>query len=204
MNNWTTIPTDDILQKVTEKLTANGINAQVVATKEEAKEAALSLIPEGSEVMDMTSVTLAETGLQDIILNSGKYKAVKNILASLSDESDKALKRQLGAAPDYAIGSVHAVTENGEVIIASNTGSQLPAYLYGAEHVIWIVGAQKIVANLDEGMKRIYDHVLPLEADRARKAYGVAGSNVSKLAIVHKEVNPQRIHLILVQEQLGF
>ncbi len=113
--------------------------------------------------------------------------------------------QKLGAAPEYVIGSVHTVTEDGHVlIIASASGSQLPAYVYAAEHVIWVVGTQKIVKNIEEGMKRIYKYVLPLESARAHKAYGVPGSSVNKLLIVNKEPVPNRITIILVQQPLGF
>jgi len=111
--------------------------------------------------------------------------------------------QKLGAAPEYAVGSVHAVTEDGKVIIASNTGSQLPAYAYGSAHVIWVVGTQKIVANLEQGLKRIYEYVLPLESERLKKVYGVE-SNVSKLLIINKEIAPNRLTLILVKQKLGF
>lgn len=201
MSRWTHIPDDKTLLHSLGQLAENGITAEIVANREEAKDRVTALLPKGAEVMDMTSVTLTETGIQEEILNSGKYKPVKKLL---EQETNEERKRQLGAAPDYAVGSVHAVTQDGHVLIASNTGSQLPAYVYGAKHVIWVVGAQKIVKNTDEGMKRIYEYVLPLEADRARKAYGAPGSNVSKLLIISKEVNPRRLHMILVKEHLGF
>ena len=110
----------------------------------------------------------------------------------------------LGATSDYSLGSVHAVTEGGEVVIASNTGSQIPAYAYGSPKVIWVVGTQKIVKDMNMAMKRVYDYVLPLESDRAHKAYGVSGSNVSKILILNKEITPKRITMILVKEKIGF
>lgn len=201
MQDLTHLPDKRTLQQTIGHLIENGITAEIVESGEEALERVTALLPEGAEVMDMTSVTSAETGIQDLLLNSGKYRPVKKLLAA---ETDEERKRQLGAAPEYAVGSVHAVTQDGQVLIASNTGSQLPAYVYGAKHVIWIVGAQKVVKTTDEGIKRIYEYVLPLEAARARKAYGASGSNVSKLLIINKEVNPQRLHLILVREKLGF
>lgn len=112
-------------------------------------------------------------------------------------------KQRLGAAPDWAIGSVHAVTEDGKVLIASATGSQLSAYAYGANHVVWIVGAQKLVKNFEDGLKRLYEYSLPLEDVRARKVYG-AGSSVNKILIVNKEPAPERITMIIVKEKLGF
>jgi hypothetical protein len=122
------------------------------------------------------------------------------------DKSEDAVEmRRLGAAPEWTIGSVHAVTEDGNIVIASNTGSQLPAYAYGAGHVVWVVGAQKVVKNLDEAMKRIYEYVLPLESERANKAYSMThGSFVSKMLIVNREVQSNRISMIIVKENLGF
>ena len=122
----------------------------------------------------------------------------------MNRETDHREMQRLGAAPEYVIGSVHAVTEDGKVIIASNTGSQLPGYAYSADHVIWVVGAQKIVKNVDEGIKRIYEYVLPLESERAHKAYGVEGSFVSKLLIMNREPNPNRIKIILIKEPAGY
>lgn len=196
-----TVPEKEKIEKVISALKANGIEAELVATKEDAREKVMSLLPKGAEVMSMTSVTLTESGIDDAIKSSDEHVYVKEKLYIL-DEGDE--KRAMGAAPQYAIGSIHAVTEEGHVLIASNTGSQLPAYAYGAGHVIWVVGVQKIVKNTDEGFRRIYDYVLPLEAERAHKAYGVPGSNVSKVLIVNKEVKPSRISLIFINEQIGF
>lgn len=203
-DKWNTIPSEEILDRTVEALEENGISAIVVENKEEAKQKLLEFLPEGSEVMDMTSVTLTTLGVTDILHHSGKYKSIKNVLSKLDRATDHLEMQKLGAGPEYAIGSVHAVTEDGKVIVASNTGSQLPAYVYGATHVIWVVGAQKIVKDLDEGLKRIYEYVLPLEADRARKAYGVEGSNVSKIVIFNKEVNKDRIKMILIKDSIGF
>jgi hypothetical protein len=199
---YNTIPSDETIRTVVASLKENGMEAVVVENGSEAKEKVLEMLPEGAEVMNMTSITLTTIGLESEILESGKFKPVRSVLND--ENAEPRLKRQLGAGPDYTVGSVHALTEKGQAVIASNTGSQLPAYAYGAGQVIWVVGAQKIVPDLDGAMKRIYEHVLPLESERAHKAYGVAGSNVSKLLIVNKEVNPDRIKLIIVKEALGF
>lgn len=202
--NFATIPTDEVIQKTVKNLKENGVNAVVVNTKEDAKKKALEILPKGAQVLTMTSVTLETPNLAKEINESGIYDSVRNKLNSLDREKDHKVMQQLGAVPDWAIGSVHALTQDGHVLIASNTGSQLPAYGYGANHVIWVVGAQKIVKNFEEGLKRVYEHTLPLESERARKAYGVPGSAVNKLLVVNKEVNPQRITIILVKEVLGF
>jgi hypothetical protein len=110
----------------------------------------------------------------------------------------------MGAVPEYMVGSVHAVTETGCVLIASNTGSQLAGYAASAEHVIWVVGTQKIVPDIDEAIKRVYEYTYPLEDLRAQEAYGGMHSNISKLLIVMREINPERTKLIFVKENLGF
>ncbi len=205
--DYTKLANDQIIEKTINALKANGIDAEVADTSEEAKKRVLELIPEGSEVMTATSTTLDQIGLADELNDSDKFNSTKNELKTLKRETDHRKMQQIGAAPEYMIGSIHAVTEDGKVVIASNTGSQLPGYVYGADHVIWVVSAKKITSNLDSAINRIYEHVLPLESARAReayKAYGVTGSNVSKLLIINKEVNPERIKLIFVKEDLGF
>lgn len=154
--------------------------------------------------MTMTSKTLDEVGASKLINEGNKYISIKNKLMSMDRTTQGREMQRLGASPVYAIGSVHGITEDGQIIIASATGSQLPAYSYGAEKVIWVVGAQKICKNLDDAMKRLNEYVLPLESERARIAYGVEGSNVSKLLIMNNEFNPGRIHVIMVKEELGF
>lgn len=202
--NFTKLATQEQMDKVIKALNENGIEVVIAENKNEAKEKVLNMIPEGSEVMDMTSISLLESGITHEIEKSGKYISVKNKLYSLNRETHKKEMNELGATSDYTLGSVHAVTEGGEIVIASNTGSQIPAYAYGSPRVIWVVGTQKIVKDMNTAMQRVYDYVLPLESERAHKAYGVTGSNVSKILILNKEIIPKRITLVLVKENIGF
>ncbi len=198
------LASDESIQKVDKALEVNNVKTIIVENSQEAKEKVLELIPAGSEVMTMTSVTLDAIGLSEEINKAdGNFKPVRDKLYSLDRKTQAQEMNRLGAAPQVAIGSVHAVTEDGHVLIASATGSQLPAYVYGAGKVIWVAGTQKIVKNTNEGMKRIYKYVLPLEDKRARKVYGM-GSSVNKLLIINKEFALGRITLILVKEKLGF
>ena len=202
--NFTKLATQEQMDKVIKALNENGIEVVIAENKNEAKEKVLNMIPEGSEVMDMTSISLLESGITHEIEKSGKYISVKNKLHSLNRETHKKEMNELGATSDYTLGSVHAITECGEIVIASNTGSQIPAYAYGSPRVIWVVGTQKIVKDMNTAMQRVYDYVLPLESERAHKAYGVTGSNVSKILILNKEIIPKRITLVLVKENIGF
>lgn len=202
---WDQLVDKQTIKKTIKALKANGIEAKFVETAGDAKKEVFSRVPEGAEVMSMSSVTLDSTGISKEINESPKFNSVKNKLNSMNRETQGIEMQKLGAAPQWSVGSVHAVTEDGHVLIASNTGSQLPAYAYGSSHIIWVVGAQKIVKNTDEGMKRIYEYVLPLESERLNKAYNLTvGSFVSKVLIVNREIVSGRITVIFVNEKLGF
>ncbi len=204
-NQWNQLPTNEYLDKTVKALEENGFNPIVVDSEEEAKEKALSLIPKGAEVITMTSETLRSLGLEEYINTSGEYDAVKPKIYKMDRATQGKEIRHLFTTPDFAIGSVHAVTEDGHVLIASRTGSQLPAYAFGAGKVIWVVGAQKIVKDIEEGKKRIFDYVLDLEGERANKAYNITGgSKVNKLVTYYQEETPQRVTIILVKKSLGF
>ncbi len=196
--------TEAQIDGLVEVLGQNGINTVIVETKEDAKSKVMELIPKGSEVMTMTSVTLDQTGIAGMINEGRNYVSLKKKL-SIMDRSTQGKQMQvLGSVPEWAVGSVNALTLEGEVVFASNTGSQMAAYVYGAEHVVWVVGIQKIVNNMEVAMKRLYEYVLPLESERAHKAYGVEGSYISKILTIKREVRKGRINLVIVREELGF
>lgn len=203
MAQWDEGANEQSIQVTVSSLEKNGVTVFVVSNGPEAKQKVLALVPKGAEVMTMTSTTLDTIGVTEAINSSGQFDAVMPKLYAMDRKTQGRDMQKLGSAPEWTIGSVHAVTEDGHVLIASNSGSQLPAYAYSAAHVIWVVGAQKIVKNVVEGMKRIYEYCLPLEDIRAQKAYGV-GSAVNKLLIVNAETVPGRIIIILVKEKLGF
>jgi len=203
MNTWDQLATDAEIQKTTETLKQHGIDAQVVSTGEEAKNTVLGMIPKGAEVMTMSSITLETIGVTKEINESGRFNAVKPKLFAMDRKTQAREMQKLGAAPDWSVGSVHAITEDGHVLIASNTGSQLPGYAYGSGHVIWVVGTQKIVPTLDDGMKRLNEYIVPLEDKHMHALYNV-GTAVNKLLIVNAEKMPGRISVIFVKEKLGF
>lgn len=202
--DFTQLATSEAVAKTIAALKANGIEAIAVKDREEAKNKLFELLPKGASVMNMSSTTLDQIGASQEIVESGQYDSVKKKFASMDSKTQGTEMRMMGAAPEWTVGSVHAVTQDGKVMIASNTGSQLPAYAYGAGKVIWVVGGQKIVDTMETGFKRIYEHSLVLESERAKKAYGVPGSSVNKILIVNKEWQSGRITIIFVNEVLGF
>ena len=191
------------VRAVADALGRNGITANVVDSGEEARATVRSIVPVGAEVYNNTSRSLEIIGVAEDIERSGLYQPLRPRLYQMDREMQGREMRQLSAAPDWLVGSVHAVTEGGSLVIASASGSQLGPIVSGAGHVILVIGAQKIVPDLDTGIRRINDYCFPLEDARARQAYGVP-SGVNNLLIINKAVMTGRITAILVNESLGF
>jgi hypothetical protein len=207
MKDYKALASNESIEKTITALGANGIEASVVESGAEALKKVSELLPAGAEVFLAASMTLDDIGVVKLVNESGKYDAVKNRLGAMDPTTQGREMRKLGAGPDFAIGSAHAVSETGSILIASLTGSQLPAYAYGAGTVVWIVSSKKIVKDVEEGFKRIDEHVVPLESKRARKAYGLPDSFNSypgKVLVFNREVQPSRAKLIFVKEDFGF
>src|SRR5690242_611480 len=119
---WDKLANEESVTKAVDALANANINVITVNTSEEAKKKVLEMIPQKAEVMQMTSVTLDTMGVSKEINESGKYESVRNKLFKLDRNTQHHEMQQLGAAPEWAVGSVHAVTEDGKVVIASNTG----------------------------------------------------------------------------------
>ena len=197
------VASDEQIERTAKALEAHGIHTIIVENGEEAKRIFFALVPEGSEVFLGASVTLETLGIKDEIDQLGRYDALRPKMFKMDRATQGREIRKLVGAPDYAAGSVHAVTEAGQVMIASNTGSQLGPYASGAGKIIWIVGAQKIVNDLNEGFRRIFEYDLPLETEHMRQLYN-APTSVNKVLIVNRELRPDRITMIIVKEQIGF
>ena len=184
-------------------LEANGFRVIRAADAAEAKRVVLGLIPDGSQVHHGASQSLEVSGISDEIEGSGRYDPVRLRIRSLDRTAQADEIPRLSAAPDLMLGSVHAVTETGSLLAASMGGSQLGPYASGAGRVILVVGTQKIVSDLEEGLRRINEYAFPLEDARAQAAYGIH-SAVNKVLIINREIIPERITVVLVDEVLGF
>jgi acyl-CoA hydrolase len=201
-DRFTTLPDEHALQATVTALEEHGFSVEVVGDLDAARQAVLARIPEGSSVMTNTSVTLAETGLADAINDGGPYESARNKMFALDFATEAQQMKAIGGQPDYALGSVHAITRDGTLVIASASGSQLASYAWGAANVIFVAGAQKLVPTLAAAHERIYQHSLPLEDARAQAAYG-QHSQVGKILEIHTEL-PGRIHVVLIRQQVGF
>jgi hypothetical protein len=184
-------------------LEANGISVIRAADADEAKRIVVALIPVGSQVHAGASQSLQTSGIADEREKSGRHELVGPRIWSMDRETQADEIRRLSSSPDFMLGSVAAVTETGSLVTASASGSQLGPYAAGAGKVILVVGTQKVVPDLDEALRRVYDYVFPLEDARAEAAYGVH-SGVNKILIINREWQPERTTVVLVDEALGF
>jgi hypothetical protein len=200
---FTTPATAERIERVAAALQANGFNVILARSGAEAYEQVVSLIPEGAEVFDGASVTLEQIGLSAEVANSGRYTPIRSRLMELAAAGERDEMRRLGAAPQYMVGSVHAITEEGEIVVGSGTGSQFGPYAYTAANVIWIVGHQKLVGTLEEGLQRLREYSVPKTIEQTISKYGVATS-LNKILITSREHAPGRTTVILVREELGF
>ena len=200
---FTQLASEDQLAQTVQALESHGIRTLVVQTGEEARSFALDSIPTGAEVYDSPSRTLELIGLAEDIEHSTCFQSVRKRLHALDRSTQQREIRGLTASPDILVGSVHAITEKGEILLASATGSQLGSAAYGAGSVIWLVGTQKLVHTLEDGFRRIREYSLPLESERTQHVYGQA-SAINKVLIINGEAFPGRITIVLIKQNLGF
>jgi acyl-CoA hydrolase len=201
-DRFTALPDDQTLAATVVALEEHGSSVEVVDDLDAAREAVLARIPAGSSVMTNTSVTLEETGIADAINGGGPYESARNKMMALGSATPTQEMKAIGGQPDFALGSVHAVTRDGRLFIASASGSQLASYAWGAANVIFVVGAQKLVPTAEAARERIIEHSLILEDARAVAAYG-QNSFVGKILEIHQEL-PDRIHVVLIRQAVGF
>jgi L-lactate utilization protein LutC len=197
---------DESINKTVAGLIGHGYKAVVVSTKQEALEAVKKIIPAGSSVMNGSSVTLEQIGFVDL-LKSGTH-GWNNLHAGIVSETDslkQATLRKQALLSDYYVGSVHALTEEGEFVIGSNTGSQLPHIVYSSTNLIFVVSTKKIVPELGAAMKRLVETVVPLEDKHMMELYKM-GTALNKIVIFKGEspFNKRVISFVLVKEDLGF
>jgi hypothetical protein len=190
------------IQKVAAALRANNIDARVVDNGEEAKRLVLELIPEGAEVHSGKSKTVVDLGLYKELFESGRYDSVREHYMNMDRKTHAREIRKLIAAPDYMLGSVQAVTESGDLVIASASASQLGPYASGAGRLILLVGSQKIVRDLDEAMRRIEETAFPYEDALVRERMNIS-TFIGKVLIIRREWVDGRITVILVREPVG-
>lgn len=190
------------LERVAAALESHNIEALIVDTGAEARERVLAMIPQGADVHWAKSLTLEQIGVVDELLTPGRYDPVRPRYMAMDRATQMNEIRRLMAAPDYMLGSVQAVTDDGALIDVSYSGSQIGPYAASAGRVILVVGSQKIVADVDEGVRRAREHVLPYEDARLREQLGVP-TRLAKLLVIYEEARRGRTTVVLVREPVG-
>ncbi len=205
--DYATLASPQTIQRTLQAVNARGIHAELVQTKEQALARVKELIPPGAMVMTGGSVTLREIGLDDVLISGDHpWRNFKAELLAEKDPAKQSAMRRQGVLAEYFLGSVNALAETGELVFASGSGSQLPAYAYTSRNVIWVAGAQKITPTLEDAMRRIREYVLPLEDQRMKSTGNAAGSQIGRILIIEHEPAYLRrdLRLLLVNQVLGF
>jgi L-lactate utilization protein LutC len=190
------------LERAAAALTGKNFAVEILEDAAAARTRVNDLIPEGASVFTGASETLRLSGIEEDINNSGRYDSLKS--RPLMDRATH--RNEIWAAlstPDVLVGSVAAVTETGSLVAASASGSQLPGYAGAAARVIWVVGAQKVVPDLSTALRRVEEHCLPLESERAMRVYG-RPSAVNRVLILNAEPEPGRATVLLLRQAIGF
>ena len=191
------------LERAAAALAAHGFTVDILDDAAAARGRIKDLIPAGASVFTGASETLRLAGIEEDINAGGRYDAIRARGQAMNRATQLAEIWRLMSTPDVIMGSVHAVTETGSLVIASASGSQLPGYAGGSLRAIWVVGAQKVVPDLSTALRRLEEHCLPLESDRAMKVYGKP-SAINRLLILNAEPQPGRGIVLLLREAIGF
>jgi hypothetical protein len=198
---FTRLADDAEITTTLRSLTERGFSAEVVDGLDAARRAVLARIPAGASVMTNASMTLDETGIASAIEEGSVYQSARKDMAALDPKAERQQRKAIAGQADFALGSVHAITYDGALFIASASGSQLAAYSWGAAKVIFVVGTQKLVPDTETARRRIFEHSLQLSLDQLREVG--RSTYVGKLLEIRQEV-PERIHIVLVRTAVGF
>ena len=198
------VTTNDVLIQTSSALIQRNIHTSIAENAADAKQLLIDLIPRNSEVYVSTSETLDSIGYTEHISQSNSYKSLNELVTAETDlDTQKDVRRRVTTIADYFVGSVQAISASGEVIIASGSGSQIAAYVYGAKKVFWVAGIQKICQDLPSAIERVRGYTLE-KHDQWLEGYGRSAAPVGKLLIFEHEQVKERVHMILVKETLGW
>jgi hypothetical protein len=190
------------LDALAERLRERNFEALIVETAAEARQAVLDRIPDGVTIHSGKSKTLDDLGISQVLMESGRYDFLRKKLYKMDRQTQGREIRQLGSAPDLMLGSVNAITKEGQLVASSATGSQLGPLASGAGQLILVVGSQKIVKDLDGALARIRDYVQPYEDQRLREQAGI-GTILARILILERDFRPGRTTIVLVREAVG-
>jgi acyl-CoA hydrolase len=190
-----------VLEALAERLRTRNFEVIIVDDAAAATAEVLSRVPEGSQVHTGKSKTLEDAGIFQEFMDNEKYDFIRRRTMKMDRNTQRDEMRKAGAAPDIMVNSAHAVTEAGQIVMTSATGSQIGPIAYGAGKLILVIGSQKVVPDLNTALRRIEDYVIPYEEDRLNVAHGVAKMN--RTLILEGDHTPGRTTIILVRQPIG-
>ncbi|MCL4394548.1 MAG: lactate utilization protein [Chloroflexi bacterium] len=193
---------EETIQHVAAKLRERNIEVVVVDDGDGARQVVLERLPEGAEAHAGKSKTLEDAGIFQALQEPGRYDFLRDRYMKMDRKTQGREIRKLIAAPDIMLGSVNALTGDGILVATSATGSQLGPYAAGGDKVIFVVGSQKIVPDLDTALKRIREHVFPWEDARVRERLNT-GTVLGKILIIEREWLAGRMTVVLVRQPIG-
>ena len=191
------------IQRAVESLTARNMEAIVVENRDKALEALKDLVPPGSEVYSSTSETLDAIGFTEFLHGNPSYKNLHDQIEVEPDPAKQREMRRLASVADYYVGSVQTITETGEILVASASGSQIGAYAYAAKHLVLVAGTQKLCPTLSDAIDRVRGYRLE-KHDQWLAGRGVSPMPIGKLLIMEKEPTAGRVRVVLIKEDLGW
>ena len=174
----------------------------IVDLAAEVRDVVMARLPEGAQVHSGKSKTLEDAGVFKELMESDRYDFIRRRTMKMDRATQGDEIRRLSAAPDVMLGSVQAVTEAGQLVVTSASGSQIGPYASGAGKLILVIGSQKIVPDLDAAFRRIQEHVFPWEDARLREQMGI-GTAITRTLIIERDFRPGRTTVILVREPMG-
>lgn len=203
--DYSALATQEQIERVAAAVTARGVNVEVLDTGADALARVKQLIPAGATLSTGASLTLRQIGLEDLLISKQHpWVNLKDAVLAETDKTRQAELRRQSILAQYFLGSVHAIAETGEIVVASATGSQLAPYAYASPNIIWVAGAQKITPTLEDAIRRVREYNFPRE-DQRMKETGASGSLMGKLLIFEREAPflNRHVTLLLVKEVLG-
>ena len=212
MNENRVIRNKKLAEKIIAGLKSRHMEGFYAETREEALKQALALIPEGASVSWGGTMSAAEIGLLDAVKN-GNYHVIDRSGAATPEE--KRARETEAYSCDYFIASSNAITEDGVLINLDGNSNRVSCIAYGPEHVLMIIGMNKVVPDLEAGISRTRHEAAPINAQRfdietpCKKTGACADckspqSICCNLLITRLELHPDRMKVILVGEDLGF
>lgn len=204
--DYATLASPASVERTAAALKPRGFEPVILENGAKALELIKTLIPKGASVMNGSSVTLEQIGFVEY-LKSGKHEwnNLHDVIVAEKDAEKRSELRKHSVVSDYYLGSVHALSETGEMVIGSNTGSQQPHLVFTSPNLILVISTQKITPNLETAMDRLHNHVVPLEDEHMKQLYG-SGTHLNKTVILHGEsaMMKRNVKVLLVGEKLGF